>query len=236
MSKRLQALLFDCDGVLVDTEKDGHRVAFNQAFEQLGLDTEWSVALYAELLEIAGGKERMRHHFDQLGWPKVANRDAFIQEAHRCKTDAFMALIDSGRMTLRPGVAQLIEAAIDARVPVAICSTSNERAVEGIRDKLIGGNAAKQIKVFAGDMVRTKKPDPAIYLLGAKTLGVDPAACVVIEDSNIGLRAAKAAGARCIVTTSTYTTEEDFSQADIVTSDLVHGNITLDVCRSLAGN
>ena len=228
----LQAILFDCDGVLADTERDGHRVAFNQAFGALGLDTKWSVERYAELLKVAGGKERMRHHFDQAGWPNVPDRDAFILEAHKLKTSKFMEIAASGAMRLRPGVKQLIRSALEAGVTVAVCSTSYERAVQGIVDRLIGEDLAAQIPVFAGDMVSAKKPDPAIYLLAKRSLGLDPARCMVIEDSNIGLRAAKAAGMSCIVTKSTYTRGEDFSLAEAVVDDLAAGGITLEACRA----
>lgn len=230
----LQALLFDCDGVLVDTERDGHRVAFNLAFRDAGLAVDWSVERYGELLEIAGGKERMTHFFDADGWPEATgDRAEFIKALHAAKTDHFMGLIREGRMTLRPGVRDLIAGARAADIPVAICSTSNVRAVRGIVDEVIGGDLARGIQVFAGDMVPAKKPDPAIYLLGAQTLGVDPARCVVIEDSNIGLRAAKSAGARCVVTKSTYTGAEDFATADMVTDDLASGAIDLAACEAL---
>ena len=229
----LQALLFDCDGVLVDTERDGHRVAFNQAFRQLGIETEWSIERYGELLEVAGGKERMRHHFAEVGWPQVDDRDAFILEAHKLKTRLFMDLVLSGTMDIRPGVLNLIAEALGDGVKVAVCSTSNVRAVQGIVDHLIGGDLAPQIPVFAGDIVKAKKPDPAIYHLAVDELGLDPARALVIEDSNIGLRAAKAAGLNCVVTKSSYTEDEDFAPADLVVNDLGSGGVNLARCRAL---
>jgi len=99
--RHLQALLFDCDGVLVDTERDGHRVAFNEAFAEKGLPVAWSVERYGELLSTAGGKERMRRHFDETEWPvPQMERDALIKELHRTKTDLFMALIAEGTLPL----------------------------------------------------------------------------------------------------------------------------------------
>lgn len=231
----LQALLFDCDGVLVDTERDGHRVAFNQAFSALGLDSQWSVERYGELLEVAGGKERMRHDFDQIGWPETADRDAFIAEAHKLKTNLFMELVMSGAMEIRPGVVSLISQALEDGVKVAVCSTSNVRAVRGIVDHLIGGDLAPQIQVFAGDMVKAKKPDPAIYQLALDELSLAPSRCLVIEDSNIGLRAAKAAGLRCVVTKSSFTGSEDFTLADLVVKDLASGGVDLALCRGIVG-
>ncbi|XP_021616336.1 CBBY-like protein isoform X2 [Manihot esculenta] len=162
------ALLFDCDGVLVDTEKDGHRVSFNDTFNEKELGVTWDVELYGVLLKIGGGKER------------------------------------------------LIDQALGKGVKVAVCSTSVEKAVSTIVSCLLGPERAEKIKVFAGDVVARKKPDPAIYTLAANTLGVDPSSCVVVEDSAIGLAAAKAAGMKCIVTRSGYTADEDFLNADAV--------------------
>lgn len=232
----LQAILFDCDGVLVDTERDGHRLAFNRAFARLGLPVEWSVERYGALLEVAGGKERTRHHFDQTGWPAtITDRDAFLQDMHRLKTALFMEIVTSGAMTARPGVRALIGAALQAGVKIAVCSTSNEVAVQGIVDHLIGADMAAQVRVFAGDMVKRKKPDPAIYQLALDQLDLDPARCVVVEDSNIGLRAAKAAGLRCVITKSSYTGAEDFALADLVVEDLAAGGVDLARIAALLG-
>ena len=225
----MEALIFDCDGVLVDTEKDGHRVAFNQAFAAVGLDIEWDVDLYGQLLAVAGGKERMVSYFNQVGWPDgAADRDAFIKRLHTLKTDRFMTIIASGQLPLRPGVARVIDEAIAAGVMLAVCSTSNERAVHLVVDTLLGPQRKAAFGgIFAGDMVPRKKPDPAVYTLACTTLGLNPAACVVVEDSENGLRAAKAARLPCLVTVSTYTGAEDFSSADRVVPNLDDGPITL---------
>ena len=113
MSKQLQALIFDCDGVLVDTERDGHRVAFNQAFAKKGLNVEWDVQLYGDLLKVAGGKERMRHYFNNHQWPdNIKNQDDYIKDLHKLKTDCFMQIIESCQLPMRPGVARLVDEAI----------------------------------------------------------------------------------------------------------------------------
>lgn len=217
----MKALLFDCDGVLVDTERDGHRVAFNQAFAAMGLDVEWDVSLYGKLLEISGGKERMHFFFSQRGWPPgVKNPTAFIQELHRLKTGFFMRIIEQRQMPLRPGVARLVDEAMAAGVQLAVCSTSNEQAVTTIVATLLGPERRRAFAIFAGDIVPHKKPAPDIYLLACQRLGLPPTQCLVIEDSRNGLRAAKAAGMRCLITPSTYTRAEDFSEADLVVNDL----------------
>ncbi|KAH9776577.1 CBBY-like protein [Citrus sinensis] len=250
------ALLFDCDGVLVDTEKDGHRISFNDTFKEKELGVTWDVDLYGELLKIGGGKERMTAYFNKTGWPEKApsdeeERKQFIASLHKRKTELFMVLIEKKLLPLRPGsdqcpivmmideclvlptfsmtyyleisvffsfrvIIRLIDQALEKGVKVAVCSTSNEKAVTAIVSFLLGPERAEKIQIFAGDVVPRKKPDPAIYTLAASTLGVDPSSCVVVEDSAIGLAAAKAAGMKCIVTKSGYTAEEDFLNADAV--------------------
>jgi len=229
----MEALIFDCDGVLVDTERDGHRVAFNAAFADAGLDLSWSVERYGELLTTGGGKERMVRHFNETGWPKgFDDKNALIALLHKKKTELFTRLIEAGALPLRPGVERLVDEALGAGLTIAVCSTSNEKSVRAIVEQLLGVTRAPKITIFAGDIVAAKKPDPAIYTLAAETLGLKPARCVVIEDSHIGLSAAKAALMNCIVTMSPYTAEEDFASADRVVSDLDQG-ITLEVCQSL---
>lgn len=236
----LQALIFDCDGVLVDTERDGHRVAFNQAFQEKGLPIEWDVSLYGELLRVGGGKERMRHFFDTQGWPGgVEDRDAFILEMHKLKTACFMQIIESGQLPLRPGVNRIVDEAINAGAALAVCSTSNEKAVNKVVEVLLGAERkAKFAGIFAGDMAKMKKPDPEIYNLAKTQLNLDPTKCVVIEDSRNGLLAAKAAQMNCLVTKSHYTGEEDFSEADAVFNELGDPptvNVTIDDVKQLAG-
>ncbi|CAA3007476.1 haloacid dehalogenase-like hydrolase domain-containing At3g48420 [Olea europaea subsp. europaea] len=216
-----KALLFDCDGVLVDTEKDGHRISFNDTFAERELGVTWDVDLYGELLKIGGGKERMTAYFNKVGWPEKApkseeERKEFIASLHKRKTELFMALIEKKLLPLRPGVAKLIDQALEKGVKVAVCSTSNEKAVSAIVSFLLGPQRVEKIQIYAGDVVPRKKPDPAIYMLAAETLGVEPSSCVVVEDSAIGLAAAKAAGMKCIVTKSGYTADEDFLNADAV--------------------
>jgi HAD superfamily hydrolase (TIGR01509 family) len=222
MNKKLQALIFDCDGVLVDTERDGHRVAFNQAFSKKGLNIEWDVQLYGDLLKIAGGKERMRHYFNSHQWPdNITDKDVYIKELHKLKTDCFMQIIESSQLPLRPGVARLVDEAIADDITLAVCSTSNERAVTLVVECLLGPERRSHFAaIFAGDVVSKKKPDPEIYNLAANKLNLEPIQCIVVEDSRNGFLAAQAAGMHCIVTTNGYTEHEDFSQADLVVSEL----------------
>ena len=218
----MQACILDCDGVLADTEKDGHRIAFNEAFRKKGLDAEWNIEQYGELLKIAGGKERMFHYFSCIGWPEGVNdKEAFIRDLHAVKTACFIEILQEGRLPLRSGVARLVDEAIEAGITLAVCSTSNERAVNLVIDVLLGKDRKKHFKgIFAGDIAAKKKPDPEIYLLAKKRLNLLPGECLVIEDSRNGLLAAKNAGMKCIITKSGYTRGEDFSEADRVYPEL----------------
>jgi HAD superfamily hydrolase (TIGR01509 family) len=230
-SSRLSAaefnLLFDCDGVLADTERDGHRVAFNKAFVEKGIVEEeeyWDVPLYGKLLETGGGKERMTAHWNNVGWPKgYDSPDAqkeLVVGLHKRKTELFNEMITAGQIPLRPGVLRLVDEAIAADVPLAVCSTSNEKAVSNIVETLMGPERAKKFQIFAGDVVEKKKPSPDIYLLAKDTMGLSADRTMVIEDSHIGLNAAKSAGMNCVVTKSSYTAEEDFTLADAIVEEL----------------
>jgi len=220
----IAALIFDCDGVLVDTERDGHRVGFNRAFAEFGIDAEWSIELYAKLLKVAGGKERMRAYFDEYGWPESTDsdeaKDELIKQLHARKTALTAGLVAEGVLPLRPGIARIVDEAIAANVRLGVCTTSNPKFIDAVLDLLGPERKAKFEFVLAGDCVAKKKPDPAIYQLAQRLFAVPPTRCVVIEDSRNGLLAAKGAGFPCLITTSTYTIDEDFSEADKVVSEL----------------
>jgi len=217
----IKALFFDQDGVIIDTEKDGHRVAFNETFKKFGYEFQWDVEKYHELLQISGGKERMRHYFQAEGFFSNLNKDKedqLIADLHKAKTEIFINLIESGKLPLRPGIKRLMKEAMAADILLGICTTSNERAANTIAKKIL-----KEIEfsfVLAGDIVSKKKPDPEIYLLALKKTGLKPEECVVVEDSRNGVLAAKNAGMYVIATTNVYTEEEDLSEADIIVTCL----------------
>lgn len=223
LSAELQAILWDMDGVLADTERDGHRPAFNQAFAESNLDTVWNVERYGVLLEVGGGKERMTAHWNEVGWPgnlPEGTRQEKVKELHLRKTDIFMEMINQGNIPLRPGVLRIIDAAIAEGIQLAVCSTSNEKAVKNLVRTLMGPERASKFQIFAGDMVQRKKPSPDVYNMAVEKMGLDKARCVIIEDSGIGLGAALAAGIRCLVTKSSYTANEDFTGAAMVVDEL----------------
>jgi len=222
-SSSLEAILFDCDGVLADTERDGHRVAFNQAFAENGISDVWDVDRYEVLLETGGGKERMMAHWNEVGWPDVigwGEKREKVMQLHLRKTAIFNELIDAGRIPLRPGVLRLVDEAIANNVRLAVCSTSNEKAVSNLIYTLMGWERSSKFQVFAGDMVKAKKPAPDIYNMAVDAMGLDKSRCIVVEDTFIGLGAAKAAGIACIVTKSSYSANEDFTIADKIVDEL----------------
>ena len=220
----IKALIFDCDGVLVDTERDGHRVGFNRAFAQMGIDAEWDVELYGKLLLVAGGKERMRSYFDEYGWPDGADtaeaRDELIVALHKLKTEITSGLVAERGLPLRPGIARIVDEAIAAGVRLGVCTTSNPKFIDAVLDLFGPERKAKFDFVHAGDVVAKKKPAPDIYLLALETLGLPAHECMVIEDSRNGLLAARGAGLPTLVTTSTYTVDEDFTGAVKVVPEL----------------
>ncbi|GAX11404.1 hypothetical protein FisN_22Lh077 [Fistulifera solaris] len=233
----LQAILWDMDGVLADTERDGHRLAFNQAFAENNLKTEWDVERYGVLLEVGGGKERMTAHWNEVGWPAIPekSRQEKVKELHLRKTDIFMDMINEGRIPLRPGVLRVIDEAIANNIRLAVCSTSNEKAVTNLVQTLMGPERAAHFRIFAGDMVQRKKPAPDVYNMAVEQMDLDKSRCVIVEDSGIGLKAALAAGIPCIVTKSSYTAGEDFTGAAMIVDELGDDPRTGVTLETLAG-
>ena len=223
----MTALIFDCDGVLADTERYGHLPAFNATFDEYGLPAHWDEAEYGRRLKIGGGKERMASLFTDPGFVEAAAipddakaRAALLDTWHKSKTAHFRNLVGDGKLPARPGIARIVPAALDAGWTVAVASTSAEESVRAVLEHAVGPETAGKISVFTGDIVPAKKPDPAIYLLTMDRLGLDATDTLVVEDSRNGLLAADRAGLACLVTVSGYTREEAFDEAVLVVSEL----------------
>ncbi len=222
----MPALIFDCDGVLAETERHLHLPAFNLAFAELGVPLQWSDAEYRERLLVAGGKERIASAFTPEftaahGLPTdPAERQELFERLHARKTEIFRALLETHPLPPRPGIVRLIAAADGAGWRVAVASTSAEKAVRAVVMRLLGAALAERMAIFAGDIVSAKKPDPEIYELAVARLGVNKGETVVVEDSRNGLLAATGAGLACVVTVSEYSANEDFSGATVVLSNL----------------
>jgi len=223
----VSALIFDCDGVLADTERDGHRLAFNQTFRELGIPIEWSEERYRDKLQIAGGKERMASELT----PELARANGLATDPegraellatwHRRKTEIYTEMVAAGVLPTRPGITRIVTEAQDAGWRLAVASTSAEPSVRAILEQAIGAERAGRFDlVLAGDIVARKKPAPDIYLLALERLGLTAAEVLVVEDSRNGLLAASGAGLRCVMTVNGYTEDEDSSEAILVVSSL----------------
>jgi dihydroxyacetone kinase phosphoprotein-dependent L subunit len=221
-----RALVLDCDGVLADTERYGHLVAFNQTFAEFGLPVRWSVADYQEKLRIGGGKERLAslltpEFVAAAGLPAdAAGQQAAVAAWHRRKTAIYAELVAAGAVPPRPGIARIVAEALAAGWLVAVASTSAEPSVRVTLERAVGAENARAVTVFAGDIVPRKKPAPDIYQLAQDSLGVPADRVVVVEDSRNGLQAATGAGLTCMITVNDFTAAEDFSEAALVVSSL----------------
>jgi HAD superfamily hydrolase (TIGR01509 family) len=221
-------LLLDCDGVLADTELDGHLPAFNEAFRALGLSVSWTPEQYRVLLRVGGGKERLAAFLDThpgIAPTDVHERRELIERVHRLKSELYVGRVERGALPARPGVRRLVAEALDQGWRVAVASTSAVASVEAVLRAVVGPDLrAKMSGVFAGDVVTRKKPAPDIYELALRELGRAPMDAIVVEDSQSGAAAASSAGIRHIVTHSHFTTDDSFPDASAVLSDLGEPN------------
>ncbi len=235
--RELKALLFDVDGTLADTERDGHRVAFNQAFLDAGLDWSWDVQLYGRLLEVTGGKERILHYIDTCKplVPEAGDLSGFIAGLHQAKTAHYTQALRKGRIPLRPGVLRLLLEARSAGMLLGICTTTTAANVSALLEFSIGPEALGWFDVIAaGDMVPAKKPAPDIYHYAMRGLGLLPDDCMAFEDSVNGVRSALDAGIdTLVVTANDYTVDQDFTGASLVLDGLGEPGMP---CNTLHGS
>ena len=216
---KLEALLFDVDGTLADTERDGHRVAFNQAFAEAGLDWEWSVDLYEKLLAVTGGKERILHYLDSYNteFQRPENLKEFIAGLHQSKTRHYTELLNTGAIPLRPGVQRLLEEARTAGLRLAIATTTTPANVSALLKNTLGEDGESWFEVIAaGDIVPAKKPAPDIYLYAMEQMNLQPEACIAFEDSENGIHSSQGAKLKTIITVNGYTESHKFDDAVIV--------------------
>lgn len=219
----LQAVIFDVDGTLAETEREGHRIAFNQAFAEFDLDWDWTPDLYGELLSITGGKERVRLYIQTRAQEHLARTDLdlWIARLYKRKSELYSERVHSGAITLRAGVARLITELRQSGIRLAIATTTAPSNIHS----LISANLRKDmLELFevigAGDLLISKKPAPDVYQWVLQRLGLPAEACLAIEDSSIGLSAARAAKLPTVITVSSYTAGEDFDGALTVLSGL----------------
>ncbi|MDQ6998219.1 MAG: HAD-IA family hydrolase [Mariprofundus sp.] len=215
----LKCILWDVDGTLADTERDGHRVAFNMAFEEAGLSRQWDVATYGELLAVTGGKERIRFDIDRGGMADMPFEE--IAKLHASKTIHYQTLIADGLIPLRPGVRRLLEEAYAAGITLGVSTTTTPAALDALIEHSLGKEWFDRFAVLAaGDIVPAKKPAPDIYLYAIDKLGVSAAETIALEDSSNGWKSVRDANMKCIITINDYTADHDFTGADLVVSEL----------------
>ena len=208
------AVILDVDGTLVDSERDGHRVAFNMAFEEFDLPYRWDEELYGELLHTTGGQSRIDGYLAEQGVPEH-ERAELAPTLHRRKTEILEQMVDDGAIELRPGAGRLVEELAGDEVALAVGTTGSRRWVERLLRHTLP--SVSWDVIVAGDDVANRKPDPEVFTAALEKLGFDgPAGVVVIEDSGEGLEAARAAGLCCAVVVNGYTADHDLSGADLV--------------------
>ena len=219
----LNALIFDVDGTLADTERDGHRVAFNSAFNQFGFNWYWDEPTYGELLAVTGGKERMRHYYDHYGVARdiaedfKQRLDELIPQLHQAKTHYYTRLLSLGEIPLRTGVERLLNEARERGLRLAIATTTTPQNVTALLEHTLGRESIDWFEVIAaGDIVPAKKPAPDIYHYALEKMQISPQECLAFEDSGNGIRSSVDAGLTTVVTVNDYTREHDFADAAIV--------------------
>jgi HAD superfamily hydrolase (TIGR01509 family) len=223
------AILFDVDGTLADTERDGHRIAFNRAFADAGLGWEWDVPLYGELLGVTGGGARIRHYIetylpdfrapDTLAQVYSPGMDEFIAGLHKAKTAHYTSLVRDQGLPLRPGVRRLMQECVDAGVPMAIATTTTRANVDALLERNELDEAMFTV-IGAADVVPVLKPEPDVFLYALEHLGLPANECLAVEDSRNGLRASLAAKLPTLITVNEYTQGQDFTGAALVVDGL----------------
>lgn len=220
----LQALIFDVDGTLADTE-GAHRAAFNHAFAELGLDWEWDEALYTELLNISGGKERILHYW-KTTQPELRELSAMaladtVNRLHELKTAAYESAVNDGAVSLRPGVLKLMDEALAQGLQLSIATTTSPVNIAALLRRAVGPDWRMNFTAIGdASTAPIKKPHPQVYLQMLAALKLAPAQCLAFEDSSNGLRSATAAGLATLITPTRYTAHHDFSAAMRVVPDL----------------
>ncbi|WP_295392700.1 HAD-IA family hydrolase [uncultured Thiodictyon sp.] len=221
---RFKAIIFDVDGTLADTERDGHRPAFNAAFAEAGLDWHWAPARYGELLAVTGGKERIAYFLEQeqIALDPGVDREALIAALHQAKTRHYLALLRTGAIPLRPGVLRLLREARAAGIRLAIATTTTPENVTVLLDQCGEPGLRDWFEVIAaGDVVPRKKPAPDIFELALAELGLTADDCVAVEDSEAGARSALGAGLKAlVVSVSAYTEGQEFTGVPLVVDRL----------------
>lgn len=221
--KQLKAVIFGVDGTLAETERDGHRQAFNRAFAGAGLDWYWDEEIYGQLLAVSGGKERIQYYLENfhLQCGSAGNFSEIIDCLHADKTRYYLELLKTRIIELRPGVKRLLGELREQEIRLAIATTTTAENVTALINATLGESAISWFDcIAAGDMVSAKKPAPDIYHYCLQQLQLEAKDCLAIEDSANGLLASVGAGVTTLVTVNAYTVEENITQAICVVDQL----------------
>ena len=220
----LNALIFDVDGTMADTES-AHRAAFNKAFAEVGREWEWDVPTYTKLLEVSGGKERIMHYWKQVQ-PDLTDiggtaMDDAVEHMHAIKTAAYESAVQEGAVQLRPGILNLLQSAHEAGLHLAIATTTSPVNIAALLRGAIGADWAQMFAVVEdASTAPNKKPHPQVYLQTLSRLKLPAAQCLAFEDSQNGLQSAISAGLATIITPNSFTADHNFTGALRVVADL----------------
>jgi HAD superfamily hydrolase (TIGR01509 family) len=231
-ASRLRAVIFDVDGTLVDSERDGHRVAFNLAFEEFDLPYRWDVEEYGELLRTTGGQRRIDRYLESQGVDEE-ERARLAPELHGRKTELMTRLIEEGKVEVRPGAPRLLGELDQAGVRLAVATTGSRGWVEGLLDRVLPDLSFDVI--VTGDEVADRKPDPEAFVLALERLDLPAEAVAVVEDSSEGLEAALAADLACAVVVNGYTRDHDLDGAGLVLDGFGEPDAPAEVLADAAG-
>ena len=239
MKTELKALIFDVDGTLANTERDGHRVAFNAAFDEYGIDWHWDVDMYGKLLAVTGGKERMKFYASEFlhNQNLPDNFDTLVPELHAAKTLHYTELLSTGAIPLRPGVERLLQEARTENLRLAIATTTTPENVTALLEHTLGSDSLDWFEVIAaGDIVPAKKPASDIYDYALAEMNLAAEECIVFEDSHNGILSSMGAGLATIITVNDYTVDHDFSGALLVLDTLGEPDQPFTVLQGKANN
>lgn len=232
----LEALIFDVDGTLANTERDGHLVAFNIAFKELGLDWVWSNELYHELLNVTGGQLRIKYYLSKYNTSfQHDDLDNFVASIHKLKTSIYVRLMDEGAVPLRPGVERLFNEARASGLRLAIATTTTPANVDALIANTLGKEALDWFEVIgAGDVVPKLKPAGDIYTYVLDKMNIDADKCLAFEDSQNGIIAATEAGLKTLITVNEYTNTHEFKGACVVLDNLGEPTQSFEVIEGQA--